>query len=169
MPIRNYVTGDVPYLTSYEPFTLPNGITQVDFISQMISYNLQPLKTPTEITYFIGAENSYVTTLEIKNLTDNVTLTGTITFNKDVFVIYDEFNRYIDGIDRVEFSLEPEKIESFKIEVNKKILNSVILNTPLNTLINITIKNVTTNGLTLKKINQSSLAESTFPQNITVK
>lgn len=169
MPIRNYVTGDVPYLTSYEPFAVPSNVVTVDYINQMISYNLQPLRTPGEITYFIGAKNSYVTTLEVKNLTDNATITGTVTFNKDVFFVYDEFNTYVDGINKVDFSLEPEKTEAFKVEVNKKTLDSTILTAPISALIKITVKNITTNGLVLKKINQSSLAESSFPQNITVK
>lgn len=169
MPIKNYVTGEVPYLTSYEPFTLPDGISYVDYINQMISYDLQPLQTPTNVTYFIGAETSYVAKLSLKNLTENATIVGTLNFNKDVFFVYDEFGTYMSGINKIDFSLVPEKTTSFQVEINKQVLDSTVLTAPISTLINITVKNVTTNGLVLKKINQTSLAESSFPQNITIK
>lgn len=168
MPIKDYVSGEVQYLTSYTPFAIIDGVESTDFIDQMISIDLQPMTTPTVIDYYIGAATSYSNMLTLKNLTQNTTLTGLIEFNKEFFVVHEQ-DRYIDTVNSISFTLVPEETRQFIISVKNKSLNNTLSYSSTETKISVSIKNIVTDQLVLKRSNVVLLEPKMFPQNITVK
>jgi len=168
MPIKNYVTENIEYLTAYTPFTIADGLEAVDFIDQMLSVDLQPTVTPVSIDYYIGAATSYSNTVTLKNLTQNATLTGLVTFNQEFFVVHEQ-DRYIDTVNSISFTLVPEETKQFIIGVKNKSLNNKLLYNSTETKISVTIHNVVTDQLVLKRSNVVLLESKMFPQNITVK
>jgi hypothetical protein len=173
MGIKNYATGQIPYLKEYIPYTIPTTQVVCDFIADMVSVNLQPRELPTNITYYVGAESTYNFTMTVKNLTLNTTLQVTLPFSDHIFSI--EGSRVlpssIGGPNRtfVDFMLNPQEQRQIQITLNKSGLNSdsnydiFELNLPL------TIKNIVNGMLTVKESSVQLLNPTYLPQDIVVK
>lgn len=166
MPIKNYVTGNVPYLVEYQPYNV--GSKEIcENIQQMVTFNLRPLTAPTEINYFVGAETSYVTTLIVKNVTENATLDVQVQFDRDVFII--------NGMDDVStkknslaFTLNPENEYRSIIEIKKTDLDGNANYKEFASNIMLFITNRENGSIVVKNSQVGLLAEEYLPTQITV-
>lgn len=166
MPIKDYVTGTVPYLVSYEPYNL--GSTQAcDNILDMLSFNLKPQPVPTDINYHVGAETSYVTTLTLKNLTNKTVLDVQVEFDRDVFII----NGMDDSSSRrnkLTLVLTPLQEYSYRIEIKKTDLDASANYKEFMSNILLTVTNQENGSLAVKNISTRGLQEQYVPLQLNV-
>jgi hypothetical protein len=166
MPIKDYVTGTVPYLVSYEPYNL--GSKQAcDNILDMLSFNLKPQPVPTDINYHVGAGTSYVTTLTLKNLTDGTTLDVQVEFDRDVFII----NGVDDSASRrnkLTLVLPPLREYNYRIEIKKADLDSSANYKEFMSNILLTVTNQENGSLAVRSTSVRMLQEQYLPLQLNV-
>lgn len=154
MPIKNIVTGNVPYLRSYTPYEESSGNTSVDLIKDMVSVDMVVPTEPTSITYKIGTPNKLITVLNVKNLTSNTILKIGIDYDKSIFTISD-----------MERIIGPEQTTQFSVESNNFLLNGRVLSN-LRSTISIKVTNQVNGQLATKSVSVTSLPSRSFPTNI---
>jgi archaellum component FlaG (FlaF/FlaG flagellin family) len=172
MPIKNYTTGTISSLVKYEPYSYPTDTTACYDIADMVSVDLQPLLTPTNISYYVGAESTYNLTMTVKNLTLNATLRVRMPFNDQVFLVDGSVKlpSTVGGPNRttLDFTLTPRESRTIQIELNKSTLNGNS-NSNLEITLPLNIQNVVVEGLTvLKNTSTQPLLPIYPPQNIVV-
>lgn len=154
MPIKNIVTGDVPYLRSYTPYVESAGNKSVDLIQDMVSVDMIPPTQPTTITYKIGTPNKLITFLTVKNLTSNTTLKINVDYDNTIFTIGD-----------TERTIGPEQTTQFSVESNNFLLNGRVLSSLISTIF-ITVTNQVNGQLATKSVLVTPLQPRSFPTNI---
>lgn len=114
MPIiPNTITQESsPTFKGFVPYQLPNGTVPCDSVSDMFSYDVIPNTTPTNVTYYVGAENGYLQTIRLENLTYNATLKVVVEYDKETFEIPNNA-----------FNMAPKEVVELKIFLNKEGLN----------------------------------------------
>lgn len=163
MGIINYTKGDIPFLTSYEPYTLPQGNVVCDRIEDMISFDLRSLPTPTTIDYFVGGKTSYVTTLAIRNITLNTTINVMVEFDNKIFI----FNRD-QSINTISIDLTAGDAVEYYVELHKETLDSNSQFIAYSSNIKMTVKNYNNGLLTIRSTTPNLLGEKFLPTRINV-
>lgn len=167
MPIKDFVTGTVPFLESYTPFSVGNDVQVVDDIQDMISIDVKPRPEPTQIEYYMGSATSYTDMFQLKNLTQNVVIEATIKFNNKIFTIHEE-GSFVDGVDMLTFNIQPEQTKTFIILTKNNSLNYESPYSQFTSNIEFTFKNMTNGTFVSKRINAQSLPDRFFPTTIKV-
>lgn len=86
MPLKNFTTGNIPYLEKYTPHKLLSPqVVEVVRVQDMIRYSVLPNSVPTRIDYKLGTANSYIARLNVTNITDNANLELRIIYSKEIF------------------------------------------------------------------------------------
>jgi hypothetical protein len=154
MPIKNTITGTIPFLQSYVPYSLASTETETDLINDMVSVDISPPATPVILEYGVGTPNSYVTSLYVKNLTSNATLKVGIVYDKTIF-----------NISTTEYTISPDSTIEFVIRSNNQLLNARLISNSITT-ISLNITNLTSGVIITKSVSATKLAERKFPENI---
>lgn len=171
MPIKLTPTGNVPFLESYVSYTLPANTVETINISEMVTYDYKPRNTTT-INYKLGSVDSYITTLNIKNITLNANLTVQIRYDKNLFEISTtELSVYQD--ERFSFrsiltTLTPEKNVGFDIRTNNQEIDVAQYPYMSNSNIVIIIRNVFTGQIITRPSTVQLYPDKFFPNRITV-
>jgi hypothetical protein len=163
MGIINYTKGNVPYLISYEPYTLDSTNVACDLITDMISFDLRTRPVPTTVNYFVGARSSYVTTLAIKNITLNAKLNVIVEFDNQIFILDKE-----QSTNKLTVDLSPGQTKEYGIELNKSRLDSRVDPVGFLNNITLTIKNYANGSMIIKSVTTNLLAEKFLPDTINV-
>jgi hypothetical protein len=172
MPIKNFVTGEIPFLKSYTPFVIPEEVSPVYTVEDMVSYDLQVPVAPVPISYEIGSRTSFITEINVKNITSNVDLLVTIEYDNTVFVV----NNADFGVESsmgnrssTSVTLPPNSISKFGIEINKNTLNSTLTNgSGIEKYIKMKVTNISTNDMTYVPKMANALASRFLPETITI-
>ena len=170
MAIKNYITGEVPFLENYTPFQSPEGLEVVYNLSDMFSYDLLADKI-VNIDYELGARSSYVTTLSVKNITTTANLSVALYFNNAIFRITnpDIASSDITGnTSKSITTLLPEKTTSYIIELNKDTLNTTSTLSSIENEIKVEVSNIPSNDIVYRNILSEVLTPITLPELITV-
>jgi hypothetical protein len=122
MAIKTYTTGQISFLSRYEPYSVPTGLVLCEFIDDMVSVDLQPILNPTKIVYYVGSDSTYVFTVDIKNLTVNATLNVKLPFSDQIFIIQggEKIPNNSTGFNRsiLQFVLNPREQRQIIIGLN---------------------------------------------------
>lgn len=154
MPIKNFITGDVPYLERYNPYQVPLGTIEAGTISDMISYDVKPHFSPTMIEYVLGSTDLYVESLNIKNITLNADVEVTVRYFKNIFYV-----DYTDNLVSKDIGVEGRELKKvlfpgenikFTIVLNNSLMDAGIYN-EADTSITLVARNVE-NGKIVTKI-----------------
>lgn len=156
MPIKYKASDEIPYLTRYIPYSIPENTLEIENIRQMISYNMIPSEIPVNINYFIGSATSFVTELFFKNLTDNATLMLAVSYDPAIF-----------NISANELVLNPGQTLSVIVETDNEYLNKKMYSNLLTNII-VSVTNVATGEIVVKNTSITNLPTSTLPESITV-
>lgn len=167
MPIKNFFTGQVSFLETYTPFGIEESLQVIDAIEDMISYEINSTQVPVELNYNIGAEMSYMDAFRLKNLTTNVTIEVNISFDNQIFTVYEE-GTFADGKTPLKFNMLPEQTKQFIIVTNNNFLDSKQPYFTNLSNIEITFKNISNGNFVSKRTTTQSLLKRMFPTSVTV-
>lgn len=172
MPIKNSVSGNVPYLQSYTPFNLQNGLVEADTISKMITYNFKPGPASTKIEYVIGSSDLYIKTLNVKNITTNTDIQVSIRYFKNIFFINYEGRKQVQniGTDITEINtiISSGITADFDILLNNSLIDSGITKNSINAKIEVSVKNLQNGKLITKNTNAFLYDDVYFPQRVRI-
>jgi len=168
MPIKNFTTGQIPYLENYKPY---GDINEAVSISDMIAYDLTPNPFATRIDYTLGSEDLYVKTLNIKNITTNAEIELTVVYSRIWFYL-NFINPLITrdvGIDRRAVTLILKPLETTKIDI---LLNnsSVDLASERNVLsdIVVNVRNLPNGQIITRAANVQGYTTVNFPARVRI-
>ena len=168
MPLKNFTTGQVPYLENYTPFP---EIAEITTVGDMFTYDLAPNTNPTIIEYVLAADNSYVATFNMRNITTNVDLEVVITYSKDWFILKDipgaVFEDVENNMTRITKTLKPAEIISVDVTVNNSILDLAQLDNQL-TSINVAVTNVTNMEIARRNVTIQPYNRRVLPNSLRV-
>lgn len=170
MSIKNYTTGVVPFLEKYDPYQVPENLEAVYSISDMFIYDLVPDKT-TRVEYEIGAKSSYVTTMSVKNITTNIPLQVTVSYDNTIFKITNALSgtQNTEGkYSKYSVVVEPNTLTRYVVEINKETLNFLITPSPLQNVIKLQVTNISNNDVIFRNKVIEVLPQITLPELITV-
>lgn len=163
MGIKNQITEVIPFLLDYVPYSLNQNVICYT-VDDMVSIELLPsVNGKTKINYALGAETSYITTLKIKNITNNVRLNVTIELNKNVFIIDNQI-----GVNQIQMDMNPQQTVEHEIKLNKRSLNEATVPVEFLTDITLRVKNYINNSLALTTRNEPLLQQRFLPEEIMV-
>jgi len=163
MAIKNFVTGEVPYLISYQPYQLTAEQSECVLVDDMVSIDLQPNIAPTQIMYYVGAEQNYSTSINVKNITTNATLSVSMRFFEKLFIVTPT---YLPNV--MKFELEPQESQIITIELNKNSLDTFSEYEKFDIKLPLTIKNISNGTVVTKSTTVSLLEPTTLPSQVTV-
>jgi hypothetical protein len=150
MPLQiNTLSTSTPFLQSYQPYEVPPNTQLAEVVENMISYDVFVNGNPVNLTYLIGAENTYLFSILLKNITTNVILDVEIQQDTPIFVINT----------RNVFSLAPGQIEQIDLELNKEYLNSTTTIFEFLATMNIRVSNRTNGTVSLVDLTTDRFAQ----------
>jgi hypothetical protein len=172
MPIKNSTTGQIPYLEQYTPYKLSTtNQVEVVNIADMITYDLTPSFSPTQIQYKLGSTDLYIKTLNIKNITSNADIELKLTYSHLVFYL----NFGVDvptrdtGIDSREVTKILKPMENVKIDI---LLNNSLMDLGFSrevfTDISITARNLVNGKLVTKNPITQKYQPLYFPRSVRI-
>lgn len=151
MPIKSNFTDSVQTI-SFTPFRLPENTLLIENIEEMFSYDLQVPEQPVEIDYTIGSTDVYSFDLFVKNLTRNATLTISIEYNKEIFVIENDT-----------IILNPEETKAIKVTLNAQRLDLYVVKTTFSEQVKISVTNIENNTVVYRNAAVTVLSQIPFP------
>lgn len=167
MPIKTEYQANLPYLIRFTPYEVPSNVSAEDSVSGMFTYDLRPNTSNTIINYSVGAVGTFETLLTVKNITSNVTLQISLTFNNNVFAISSTENVADDSSTLVD-RLLPGQSKMFVIRLRKSRLNSYANYEQLITNIELSVKNLSNGTTAFRNLNESLLLPNILPATIEV-
>jgi hypothetical protein len=163
MTIKNFTSGDIPFLVNYTSYTLPTGQVECNNVSDMVSVDLQANQTPVEVEYYVGAELSYQFSMTIKNLTANATLKISMPFSNTIFTVENSNKQ-----NSIDFTLLPQEIKQLNVQLNKDGLNGSANYDKLQTNLPLTITSIENGVVVVKNPTITVLPPSYLPLEVTV-
>jgi hypothetical protein len=168
MPLKNFTTGQVPYLENYTPFP---EIAEITTVGDMFTYDLAPNTNPTIIEYALGTDNSYVATLNIRNITANVDLEAVITYSKDWFILKTStdavFEDAANNTTKITKTFKPSEILNIDIMVNNFVLDLAQLDNQL-TSINVAVTNITNTDIARRNVTIQPYNRRVLPNSLRI-
>jgi hypothetical protein len=163
MTIKNFTSGNIPFLVNYTPYTFPTGQVECNNVSDMVSVDLQTNQTPVEVEYYVGAEFSYQFSMQIKNLTTNSTLKISMPFSNTIFIVENSNKQ-----NSIDFTLLPQEIKQLNVQLNKDGLNGSANYDKLQTNLPLTITSIENGMVVVKNSIITVLPPSYLPLEVTV-
>ena len=171
MPIKNFVTGVVPYLEKYVPYQTSIGTVEAGTISDMISYDIKPHFSATEIEYVLGSTDLYVDSLNIRNITLNADVEITLRYFKNIFYV-----DYTDTLVSTDIGVEGRELKKilfpgenirFTIVLNNALMDAGLYN-EATTDITLTARNIENGNIVTKIPTLPVYTQRYFPQRVRV-
>jgi hypothetical protein len=123
----------------------------------MVSVDLAPASSPTQLTYNVGAENTYTQTLSVKNLTNNTTLSIELVYDKNVF-----------SMEKDTFELTSMQETTIGISLNKDGMNALAGLSQEAKTISLQVTNLNNGQLINKNSTVSPYIPRSLPETIVV-
>lgn len=163
MTIKNFTSGNIPFLVNYTSYTLPAGQVECNNVSDMVSVDLQANQPAVEMQYYVGAELSYQFSMQIKNLTTNATLKISMPFSNTIFIVENSNKQ-----NSIDFTLLPQEIKQLNVQLNKDGLNGSANYDKLQTNLPLTITSIENGMVVVKNSTITVLPPSYLPLEVTV-
>ena len=163
MTIKNFTSGNIPFLVNYTSYKLPTGQVECNYVDDMVSVDIVPNQTPVELQYYVGAESTYQFSIKIKNLTANGTLQISMPFSDTIFMVNNSSKK-----NSIKFTLSPQEIKEINIQLNKDGLNGSANYDKLQTNLPLTIRSIENGMVIVKNPTIPVLPVSYLPLEVTV-
>jgi hypothetical protein len=172
MPIKNSTTGNIPYLESYEPFKLTNGLVEASTISEMISYDIKPSDFSTSIEYVLGSQDLYIKALNIKNITTNADVELSIRYFKNLFFVnyggITQTREFGTELKEIKTILSPGTNAKFDIVLNNALIDAGIYRNSVNANLVVVARNLQNGNIITKRTDATVYENQYFPRRVRI-
>ena len=135
---------NIPFLLSHIPYQPPAGTRVITAIADMVVIDFTPL---TELTYTLGTDQQYNSTLIVKNTTINATLEVAIEFNDNLLGINTN-----NTISPYVFKVTSGQQISLPVQLKTSFLDAQSNPMPITALIKFTVKNLPNGTVVLRNV-----------------
>lgn len=146
------------YFRDFTPYTLPVGLIAADTVGNMISYSFPTPSPEVNLSYVVGAKDTYGVNMDISNITENATLDVEVIVDTTIFTV----------VSQPTFSLTPKQTKVVTIALNKDSLNTMGDSTK-STSIQIKVTNRNSGVQVVRDVNTPLVPQQQFPSTIDIK
>lgn len=166
MTIQPPAAVNIPYLVSYREYQPPSGTVLLDYVKDMVSYNLVEPTSSVALEYNIGADGDYPQTLIVKNITNNARLKIRIQYDTQIFTITNPDTNQIGN--PVEFIIPAEQTKNITIKINKDNLNQKTEREVIPTEIKMFVTNLYNSTVITKNVSVATIPREPVSASISI-